>query len=213
MRRNNLIILLSTIFLVALIFTGFALEKQLFPGDLFLSQSIQSHITAPLTQVMIWISWLFEVWRAIILTVLAALLVWRFIGRLEALTIVLAGIITLFNYALKSVIDRSRPNADQVQILVQEYNNGFPSSHAFFTTIFLGMLAYLLFIHAKRKYQRILSIIVPVILILLVGFSRIYLGVHWTSDVIGGYLFGGFFLILLIYGYREWNARTHLRSL
>ncbi len=156
---------------------------------------------------MVWVSWPFGDWRAAVLTALAALLVWRFMGRLEAMVIVMAGVVTLLNYAFKWLIGRPRPAANQVQILVQEYNNGFPSSHAFFTCIFLGMLAYLLFTHSKRRYQRVLSITLPVILMLLVGFSRVYLGVHWTSDVIGGYLFGGFFLVFLIQGYRWWNSR------
>jgi membrane-associated phospholipid phosphatase len=214
MQKSTLIGLLSTIFLIILVFSVVAWEKHLFPGDLFFSQTIQCLINPRLTTVMIWISWPFELEKAVVLTVLTAVIAWIVIGRLEALMVIFAGIMTLFNYVIKFAVSRSRPTAEQVQILVQESNKGFPSSHAFFTTIFLGMLAYLFYTHANKKYQRILSILVPVTLILLVGFSRIYLGVHWASDIIGGYLLGAFFLVILTHSYKWLRKKvTGIKSL
>jgi undecaprenyl-diphosphatase len=212
MSNIRFISLLLSIFLAAIIFTAVAVRNQLFPGDLFLSQTIQSLITLPLTKVMTWISWPFGDWRAVIVTAIIALAVWRLIGRFEAILISLAGIITLLNYAFKAIIGRQRPSAQIVQVLAQETNNGFPSSHAFFSSICIGMLAYLLYNRLSKKYQRVLMIMIPTLLILSVGFSRIYLGVHWTSDVIGGYLFGCFFLVILIYFYRWKVIRAAARE-
>ena len=55
-----------------------------------------------------------------------------------------------------------------------------------------------------------LSLALIIILILLVGISRFYLGVHWPSDVLGGYVVGGFFLTVLIWGYER--ARIYLKE-
>jgi undecaprenyl-diphosphatase len=208
MSKTGFFGLLLSIFLAAMILTVVALNKHLFPGDLFLSQSIQSLITSRLTLIMTCISWPFGDWTAAILTASIVIVVWRFMGRLEAILIATAGMITVLNYAFKAIIGRPRPSAQLVQILAQETNNGFPSSHAFYTSICIGMLAYLLYAHSAKRYQRMLTILLSIILILLVGFSRVYLGVHWTSDVIGGYLFGSFFLVVLIYFYRWRSART-----
>jgi undecaprenyl-diphosphatase len=154
---------------------------------------------------MEWVSYLFGSWRAALLVALGGLLVWWRAGLLESLLVWAAGLITPINYLFKYIVNRSRPSPDLVNILVDESDLGFPSGHAFFSLIFLGILAYIISCHLRNPWHRILSLAALSLLILLVGVSRIYLGVHWPSDVLGGYLFGGFFLILLVLFYRSFK--------
>ena len=87
---------------------------------------------------------------------------------------------------IKALVDRSRPGANLA--LYIEKLSSFPSAHAALSLAFFGFLAYCFWrFDFPLKIRIILSVILGLI-ILLVGFSRIYLGVHFTSDIIAGYL-------------------------
>ena len=99
-------------------------------------------------------------------------------------------------YIIKLAIHRKRPGEGIAYYVEKTYS--FPSGHATITMAFYGFLIYFL-LRLERQYKTsyILSVIL-VILIFLIGFSRIYLGVHFLSDVLGGYLVGGLWLLLSI---------------
>jgi undecaprenyl-diphosphatase len=156
---------------------------------------------------MEYVSFAFGGWFSMLVVVAIGIIVWWRIGRLEAVMIPVAGLITLINTALKLAVGRPRPSAALVQILSPEQGNGFPSGHAFFAILILGLTAYFVSINLKNRNLRILALAGLAALILLIGTSRVYLGVHWPSDVIGGYLIGGFFLTALIWFHRTLKAR------
>jgi len=135
-----------------------------------------------------------------------ALLAWWKMGRKELFLILGGGLFSLAAVILKIVIGRPRPAVNLVQILSLEQGNGFPSGHAISAILILGLTAYLCWISIENRTARMVILVVLVLLILLIGISRVYLGVHWPSDVIGGYLIGGTLLILLIWMYRYWKA-------
>ena len=141
-----------------------------------------------------------------LVVIIIGILVWWRIGRLEAIMIPVGGLLTLVNTVLKLVINRPRPSADLVHVLSREQGNGFPSGHAFFAILILGLTAYFISINLKNRVLRMLVLAGLIALILLIGISRVYLGVHWPSDVIGGYLIGGVFLVALIWFHRTWKA-------
>lgn len=120
--------------------------------------------------------------------------------------VLVAGLITLVNMALKLAIDRPRPSPDLVQVLALEEGSGFPSGHAFFVILVLGLAAYFASVNLKSPVLRTLIVAALIVLILLTGVSRVYLGVHWPSDVLGGYLIGGAFLTAFIWFHRTWKA-------
>ena len=168
-----------------------------FPGDLWISHTIQSFFNPQLTSLMIGLSWIFDDWHAIFLVVAAFLVVWWKAGFADGFLVLLAGLISLINYGLKIMIDRPRPSPELVSVLEPYQNNGFPSGHAFFSMLCLGILTYLIFSHVKNSAWRWMSITIAVLLLLLIGFARIYLGLHWASDILGGWIYGGLFLMLL----------------
>jgi undecaprenyl-diphosphatase len=103
---------------------------------------------------------------------------------------------------LKWLIDRPRPPAD---LLVTDplTTPSFPSGHAYQSLIVFALLIGLVAVFVNRTWLcRSLQVLL-VSLILAIGLSRIYLGVHWPSDVLGGYVIGVFVLVLLLRGYRS----------
>ncbi|MFG6494274.1 phosphatase PAP2 family protein [Fictibacillus sp. UD] len=115
------------------------------------------------------------------------------------------------NQWFKNWFERDRPMYDRV-IEITGYS--FPSGHAMISIAFFGLLSYLLvqnyaFLRAYRKYIYFLT----ALFIGLVGFSRVYLGVHFPTDVLGGYAAGGTWLLLCVLLYK-WlvglsNRRVH----
>lgn len=103
----------------------------------------------------------------------------------------------LLNTLLKAIFQRPRPEFE-TPLLVERYWS-FPSAHAMMSLVTYGMLAYLLLTFVKPHLAR-LGIALLVALVLLIGFSRLYLGVHYFSDVMGGYAAGLLWLAIIISG-------------
>jgi undecaprenyl-diphosphatase len=122
-----------------------------------------------------------------------------------------AGALSAINYLLKWVINRPRPTSDLVHVFSTETGKGFPSGHAVFVTLVLGILAYLITFHMRKGFFRTLTVAGFLVLILLVGVSRVYLGVHSASDVVGGYLIGTIFLLWILWSYKPLNGYTFRR--
>ena len=97
---------------------------------------------------------------------------------------------------LKNTFKRERPN---IKRLVNEKGYSYPSGHTMTATIFYGFNIFLIILSNLIMPLKISLIIILSILILLIGYTRIYLGVHYLSDVIGALLFGSSYLLLYIY--------------
>lgn len=104
-------------------------------------------------------------------------------------------LVTAINLIIKEIVKRPRPSINR---LVSVSGYSFPSGHSMSSIAFYGYLIYLIHQKISNKYLKWLLIIILSILILLIGISRIYLGVHYASDVISGFLAGAIYLILFI---------------
>lgn len=103
---------------------------------------------------------------------------------------------TIINKILKSIFIRPRP---EILRLVNESGYSFPSGHAMASLSFYGFIIYLVYkSNIPIKYKKVLYIILSLI-ILLIGISRIYLGVHYASDVLAGYIMAGIHLLIYTY--------------
>jgi len=114
----------------------------------------------------------------------------------------------LLDAVLKFAIRRPRP--PYATAFLRHYTWSFPSGHAMVSLIAYGMLAYLLVVlWPNRRSTRISIVLGAALLIVAIGFSRLYLGVHYFSDVVGGYAAGVLWLSACISGLevaRRWRA-------
>lgn len=104
-------------------------------------------------------------------------------------------IIAVLNQLLKRILQRPRPTEFRI---VEETGYSFPSGHSMVSVAFYGYLIYLIYRYIKNKYVKWTLITILSILICLIGISRIYLGVHYTSDVLGGFLLSISYLVIYI---------------
>jgi undecaprenyl-diphosphatase len=98
------------------------------------------------------------------------------------LTVVLGG--NFLNLCLKHLIQRGRPVFDDPIFSLPTYS--FPSGHAMASTVFYGLLSIHALVNARQRYAAYVVVAAAVFMVALVSFSRVYLGLHYLSDVVGG---------------------------
>lgn len=99
-------------------------------------------------------------------------------------------------FVLKHLFNRPRPS---IPLLYEAKGLSFPSGHALMSVTFYGLMIYIVFKSFKQKGIRWSLITLLILLILIIGFSRIYLRVHYTTDVIAGYCIGFLWLVLAVW--------------
>ncbi len=106
-------------------------------------------------------------------------------------------------FILKEIFHRSRP----VGALVAETSSSFPSAHAVVSVAFYAFIFYLLAKNTKCCFSKYLLISAMFLVPIFLGFSRLYLGVHYLSDVLAGYAIGDIWFLIGVYGLKFVNRR------
>lgn len=128
--------------------------------------------------------------------------------RWEAvMTLFSVGGAMLLDALFKEFVQRARPSPDLVNVFGPLSAYSFPSGHVLMYVGLLGFVTFLIFTLVPASWWRNAAVLVLVLLIALIGPSRIYLGQHWPSDVLGAYLLGSLWLALSIYVYRWGKTR------
>lgn len=91
-------------------------------------------------------------------------------------------------YILKHLIKRARP--EEMYWLIQEHGFSFPSGHSMASSVFFGLIGLFIFLKFSNKIAKIIGVLIALLAIVFILYSRIYLGVHYPSDVLGGFLLG-----------------------
>lgn len=154
---------------------------------------ITQMMSSATTAIMLFISYLGS---AVTLISLSVAFILIFKNKKDAGYIALnLAIVFLLNRILKVIVARPRPNVLRLTI---EDGYSFPSGHAMVSMGYYGFLIYLIYKNIKSKKLKYTLITFLSLLILLIGVSRIYLGVHFATDVLGGFIIAVIYLVIFI---------------
>ncbi len=173
------------------ILSWIAQRTQFFPGDMSITARLQKYHNPWLRRFFYTVSEIGFARYAVPETVIAAGIFWALRFRLEAFFILLTSSSTLLNQIVKRVIKRPRPDQKMVTVVKVINEPSFPSGHVMWYTNFYGLLIYLLATNWRSGRLRNTLISIFTFLIGVIGPSRVYLGAHWPSDVMAGYVYGG----------------------
>lgn len=164
--------------------------------DTLILKGIYSLHTPFLTGIMLGITFLGDPVTLVILSIVFGIISIAQRQWEEVITLAIAAAgANLLNLWLKELFARSRPQLWE-PILDVSYSS-FPSGHAMISLVVYGVLGYWLLCRFPRRH--ILITTATVVLILMIGFSRLYLGVHWPTDVVAGYAAGIVWLVVSLF--------------
>jgi membrane-associated phospholipid phosphatase len=151
-----------------------------------------------------------EMGSATVLTTLGVgMALWLLLRHRQILALVWAvaqGGGALLNVLFKEWFARGRPLFHAAEINENSYS--FPSGHAMGALVAYGLVAYYLVLTLRSRLARAVAVTVLALLVLAVGFSRVYLGAHWFSDVVGGFVVGAAWLAVCISAIESGRRRS-----
>lgn len=196
-KNNKLLIYISLpIFIIMTIITGKVIVgKELFIDKLAHDILVESLRNPTMTTIMKTITKLSDTSYIILIALILTLLfLFKYKQRNVAKVIPCNLIvITLLNQSLKTIFQRERPFGHN---LIEISGFSFPSGHAMVSMAFYGLLIYVIYHLVKKKVLRNTLITINILIIILIGISRVYLGVHYISDIIVGYSVSIIYLLL-----------------
>ncbi|MBI5352721.1 MAG: phosphatase PAP2 family protein [Chloroflexi bacterium] len=210
-RRYRAVFFLTMLALVIGAFAMLTFLVRIMPAfavDLQVTKTLQLIKFPFFASMMDWISWIGFAPQAVIIAGLIILLIYAFGLQWESVMALFAAVFSAaVNALVKDLVGRPRPNSNSVNVFGTLTSYSFPSGHVMFYLVFFGFIAFLVFSLSKPSLKRTLLMVFLGSLIILVGPSRIYLGQHWASDVLGAYLLGSLTLAAIIQFYRWGKTR------
>ena len=201
-RYRLLYVGLATSFAFLLLFTAFARSSGPFEWEIDLTQWMQNFNLGKLEGLRYGLFWMGSVGVAGVVLVLAVAFLWSLRFYVEAAFVLLTAVPNAANYAVRYIIGRPRPTYDLVEIIGGPQGFSFPSGHALHVLFFYGFLVYLAVIFLSRRWLKFSLVLGTAIYISFSGIWLMYDGRHWFSDVVGGYIYGAFYLLLWIIAYQ-----------
>ncbi len=206
-RRKPLVFILSTILLILSLSVFFVMAILVINRHMFFVDRLNNFVVGVRTDFWNGFFKVFTYFGQFYFLVIVVLLMLIFvrdkrIGLSSMLGLVLASV---FNLVVKSIIRRPRPTD---LMIIEEIGHSFPSAHAMLSILVFGLIIYFLSVSNKPKVTKVLSSIILSIIILMTGFSRVYLGVHYASDILAGWLAGIAFIILTVAIYKMFKTIT-----
>ncbi len=210
------IIRLTGLAVAALAMWGFAtiaqevLEKETYAFDTSILLALKKLHTPLLDRVMLGFTFLGEPKFLLVICVSLSIMLLVRHHRSEATTIAIAGAGAIgLNILLKQLFSRPRPQLWERTVKVDFYS--FPSGHAMVSMVMYGLLGY--FLASRFPKQRWWIYSFTILLVAVIGLSRLYLGVHWPTDIIAGYTAGLVWLLACILSLEVWKQfRSSVRN-
>ncbi len=202
-------------FLVFTILAVFVANNPIIPVDVAITKEFQENQNPWLKMTMVAVSFLGNQMPIfILLIVLTAVALWVVRLRLEAIIMIcLPTVSAIVNYATKLIVGRPRPTARLVDVFQIAGGASFPSGHVMSYVAYFGLLfSFGIILFRRDHWWTYALLIIPAFFVVLVGPSRIYLGDHWASDVLGAYIFGGILLGVTLWIYLILRRRGVLIS-
>lgn len=183
--------------------------------DVTITREFQTNQNLGLKDLMFAVSWLgfqFVLFTAMI--VVTAIIFWVLRLRLEAIFILAVNVAsTLLNGLVKVIVARPRPSAHLVDVLYAVTGQSFPSGHVMAYMAYFGLLfSFGIILFRRDRWWHYLFLIIPAAFVVLIGPSRIYLGDHWATDVLGGYLISIALISIALFIYLKLKERGVLSS-
>jgi undecaprenyl-diphosphatase len=200
---------------LAALFVALAIAARVDGGALLLTwdepiqRAVESGRTATADAAFRRISFLGSTRAVLVLGTVLTVLAWR---RCRAVGLAVAAATLsrpLLEFTLKSLVDRERPRFDR---LVDGIGPSFPSGHVMASVALWGMVPLVVTLYTRDRRVWWAATITSLTLVGAIGASRIYLGVHWFSDVIAGFVVGVFFLLAAQWCFEHWHARGRCRG-
>lgn len=181
------------------------------PFDLNVASFVQSFESPALTKVMEFFTTIGSAKFSIVIAVAAMIFLYFVLRhRLELIFLGCAlGGSAVMNQILKMIFHRERPT---VHRLIEETGYSFPSGHTMGAFALYAALAFLLWRHIDSRAGRSILLAGSCMAILMIGVSRVYLGVHYPSDIIGAMMASGFWLGFTIWAYQLYMERRSART-
>jgi undecaprenyl-diphosphatase len=189
-----------------------AAEHETLSGDLQVTAAVQDTTFPGVGEFVVALNW---IGKPVPLAVLAGMIA---VGLLslrrysEALLVMPTMFSHALNYMLKDLAASPRPTPDLVRVTDHASGFGFPSGHTMATVVFCGVVIYLAWRLIYHRQLRVAVQVLAGIAVVGIGFSRIYSGAHWPSDVLGGYLWGTFYAVILVLAYHRMRPHELARS-
>jgi undecaprenyl-diphosphatase len=173
---------------------------------------IQGFESPILTPIMEFFTFIGSMKSIVVLSILILFFLYKVLKHRSELVLFIAVILgsNILFLTLKLFFQRTRPD---IYRLIEVGGYSFPSGHATNAMTVYGILAFLLWLHIPTRWGRTVLILISIIMILTIGISRIYLGVHYPSDVIAGYFTGGFWLTFAIWFYQQYQEKRYKRKI
>jgi membrane-associated phospholipid phosphatase len=183
--------------------------------DVAITKEFQENQTPWLSGLMTAVSYIgYQQWLSIGLVVVAVVIFWLVDLRLEAVTVaVVYAVSGLLNAVIKIIVNRPRPSASLVDVFRIVSGASFPSGHVMSYVAFWGLLfTFGVILFDGRRWWRIALLVVSAFFVVMVGPSRVYLGAHWASDVLGAYLIEAALLGTALFIYLQLDQRGVLAA-
>ncbi|MEH7336423.1 phosphatase PAP2 family protein [Neobacillus drentensis] len=183
-------------------------DQKIISFDRVVIQMIQDQESPGLTSVMKVFTFIGSASFVIILSLALMFFLYKVLHHRIELILFITAILgsACLNGILKNIFQRVRPDLHR---LIEIGGYSFPSGHAMSAFTVYGIITFLLWRHIPNKWGRSILIVFSIVMILSIGISRIYLGVHYPSDVIGGYFASGFWLAVLIWFFQYYKEKRY----